>query len=66
MQKIESEFSEGELKAIALCVTFMIEDVSEELNSYEEARIDEATQTSRDVIAGLYDVLNKVRKLNNG
>jgi hypothetical protein len=66
MQKIESEFSEGELKAIALCITFMIEDISEELNSYEEARIDEATQTSRDVIAGLYDVLNKVRKLNNG
>ena len=63
MQKINNEFSSGELKAIALCVTFMIEDVSEELNSYEEARIDEAAQTSRDVLSGLYRILNKVRSL---
>jgi len=63
MQKINDEFSSGELKAIALCVTFMIEDVSEELNSYEEARIDEAAQTSRDVLSGLYRILNKVRSL---
>ena len=53
MQKINDEFSSGELKAIALCVTFMIEDVSEELNSYEEARMDEAAQTSREVLSGL-------------
>lgn len=63
MQKINDEFSSGELKAIALCVTFMIEDVSEELNSYEDAKIDEAAQTSREVLSGLYRVLNKVRKL---
>jgi hypothetical protein len=63
MQKINDEFSSGELKAIALCVTFMIEDVSEELNSYEEARMDEAAQTSRDVLSGLYRILNKVRDL---
>ena len=63
MQKINDQFSSGELKAIALCVTFMIEDVSEELNSYEEARIDEAAQTSREVLSGLYRILNKVRSL---
>jgi hypothetical protein len=63
MQKISNEFSSGELKAIALCVTFMIEDVSEELNSYEDAKMDEAAQTSRDVLSGLYKILNKVRDL---
>ena len=63
MQKIESEFSEGELKAIALCITFMIEDISEELNSYEDAKMDEAAQTSREVLSGLYKILNKVRDL---
>ncbi len=63
MQKINDEFSSGELKAIALCVTFMIEDVSEELNSYEDAKMDEAAQTSREVLSGLYKILNKVRDL---
>jgi len=63
MQKIDDEFSSGELKAIALCVTFMIEDVSEELNSYEDAKMDEAAQTSREVLSGLYKILNKVRDL---
>jgi hypothetical protein len=63
MQKISNEFSSGELKAIALCVTFMIEDVSEELNSYEDAKMDEAAQTSREVLSGLYKILNKVRDL---
>jgi len=63
MQKISNEFSSGELKAIALCVTFMIEDVNEELKSYEEAKIDEAADTSREVLSGLYRLLNKVRGL---
>lgn len=63
MQKISNEFSSGELKAIALCVTFMIEDVSEELNSYEDAKMDEAAQTSREVLSGLYKILNKVGDL---
>jgi len=63
MQKINDEFNSGELKAIALCVTFMIEDVSEELNSYEDAKMDEAAQTSREVLSGLYKILNKVRDL---
>jgi len=63
MQKISNEFSSGELKAIALCVTFMIEDVSEELNSYEDAKMDEPAQTSREVLSGLYKILNKVRDL---
>lgn len=60
----ENTFNSGELKAIALCVTFMIEDVTEELKSYEEAKIDEAAQTSREVLSGLHKVLNKVRKLD--
>jgi hypothetical protein len=63
MQKISNEFSSEELKAIALCVTFMIEDVSEELNSYEDAKMDEAAQTSREVLSGLYKILNKVGDL---
>jgi hypothetical protein len=63
MYEIKNQFSSGELKAISLCISFMIEDVNEELKSYEEAKMDEASQTSREVLSGLYEVLNKIRNL---
>jgi hypothetical protein len=63
MYEIKNQFSSGELKAISLCISFMIDDVNEELESYENASMTEAAQTSREVLSGLYEVLNKIRNL---
>jgi hypothetical protein len=65
MNGIENEFDSGQLKAIQLSVSFMIEDINEELESYENAKMCEAAQTSRDVLAEMYVILNKLRSIND-
>ena len=65
MNGIENEFDSGQLKAIQLSVSFMIEDINEELESYENAKMSEAAQTSRDVLAEMYVILNKLRSIND-
>jgi uncharacterized UPF0146 family protein len=64
MDEIKNQFSSGEIKTISLGISFMIEDVNEELEIYENANMTEAAQTSREVLSSLYEVLNKVRNLN--
>jgi hypothetical protein len=59
-----NEFSKTDLKAIEISVKFLVDDIAEELDSYEKAGMDEAEQTARNVLGDLYAVLNKVRKLN--
>jgi flagellar motor component MotA len=39
-----------------------LDDITEELKHYEESRMDEAVQTSREVLEVLYSVLKKVRE----
>jgi uncharacterized UPF0146 family protein len=63
---METEFmnslSKAELKAVELGLRFLLDDITEELKHYEEARMDEAVQTSREVLEVLYSVLKKVRE----
>ena len=63
---METEFmqtlSKAELKAVELGLRFLLEDITEELKHYEEARMDKAVQTSREVLEVLYSVLKKVRE----
>lgn len=63
---METEFmqtlSKAELKAVELGLRFLLDDITEELKHYEESRMDEAVQTSREVIEVLYSVLKKVRE----
>ena len=54
--------SKAELKAVELGLRFLLDDITEELKHYEEARMDEAVQTSREVLEVLYSVLKKVRE----
>ena len=63
---METEFmnslSKAELKAVELGLRFLLDDITEELKHYEEARMDEAVQTSMEVLEVLYNVLKKVRE----
>jgi hypothetical protein len=67
MQSKQIKFMEGltksELKAVEMCVKFMVDDITEELDSYENAGMEDAAQTSREVLGKLYNVLGKVRKI---
>ena len=67
MQSEQIKFMEGltksELKAVEMCVKFMVDDITEELDSYENAGMEDAAQTSREVLGKLYNVLGKVRKI---
>tara|TARA_R110000796_G_scaffold45496_2_gene110031 strand:- start:8955 stop:9143 length:189 start_codon:yes stop_codon:yes gene_type:complete len=56
--------SKSDLKAIEISVKFLVDDIAEELRSYEIAGMDDAEQTARKVLGDLYVVLNKVRKMN--
>ena len=47
-----------------MSLKLVLDDVIEELYSYETAGMYEASQISRDVLGDLYNVLNKVRKIN--
>lgn len=58
------ELSKSDLKAIEMSLKLVLDDVIEELYSYETAGMHEASQISRDVLGDLYNVLNKVRKIN--
>ena len=62
---METEFmqtlSKAELKAVELGLRFLLDDITEELKHYEDSRMDETVQTSREVIEVLYSVLKKVR-----
>ena len=58
------ELSKSDLKAIEMSLKLVLDDVIEELYSYETAGMYEASQISRDVLGDLYNVLNKVRKIN--
>jgi len=70
MQSEQIKFMEGltksELKAVEMCVKFMVDDITEELDSYENAGMEDAAQTSREVLGKLYNVLGKVRKIGMG
>jgi len=57
-----NSLSKAELKAVELGLRFLLDDITEELKHYEEARMDEAVQTSREVLEVLYSVLKKVRE----
>jgi len=53
----------ADLKAIEISVKFLVDDITEELDSYESAGMDEAAETSREVLGKLYNVLGKVRNM---
>jgi hypothetical protein len=53
----------SDLKAIEISVKFLVDDITEELDSYESAGMDEAAETSREVLSELYNVLGKIRKI---
>lgn len=53
----------ADLKAIEISVKFLVDDITEELDSYESAGMDEAAETSREVLSELYNVLGKIRKI---
>lgn len=56
--------NESEIKTIELSVKFLLDDVSEELRVYEESGIDDAAETSREMVSKLYKVLVKVRNMS--
>ena len=58
------ELNKADLKAIEMSLKLVLDDVVEELHSYETAGMDEASTISREVLSDLYNVLNKVRKMN--
>lgn len=57
------ELTRNDLKAIEVSVKFLIDDITDELNSYEDLGMEDAVDTSTGVLKNLYNVLNKVRKL---
>lgn len=57
------ELSKGDLKVIEMSIKQITDDVTEELDSYERAGMDEAVETSREVLSELYNVLGKIRKI---
>ena len=58
------ELNKADLKAIEMSLKLVLDDVGEELHSYETAGMDEASTISREVLSDLYNVLEKVRKIN--
>ena len=58
------ELNKADLKAIEISLKLVLDDVGEELHSYETAGMDEASTISREVLSDLYNVLKKVRKIN--
>lgn len=67
MKKIDimEKLSKSDLRAIEISVKFLVDDIAEELQGYENAGMHEAEQTARDVLGDLYVVLNKLRKIND-
>lgn len=65
MTKIDfmESLTKADLKAIEMSVKFLVDDITEELDSYENAGMDEAAETSREVLSTLYNVLGKVREI---
>ena len=65
MRKINfmEELTKADLKAIEISVKFLVDDITDELDSYENAGMDEAADTSREVLSNLYNVLGKVRNM---
>lgn len=57
------DLSRNDLKVIEMSVKLITDDVTEELYSYESAGMDEAAETSREVLSELYNVLGKIRKI---
>lgn len=57
------ELTKADLKAIEISVKFLVDDITDELDSYENAGMDEAADTSREVLSDLYNVLAKVRNM---
>jgi len=60
------DLSRNDLKVIEMSVKLITDDVTEELDSYERAGMDEAAETSREVLSELYNVLGKIRKIGMG
>lgn len=58
------ELTEKDFKAIEVSVKCLIDDITDELDSYEDAGMENAVDTSRDVLNDLYNVLGKVRKIS--
>ncbi len=58
------KLNKADLKAIEMSLKLVLDDVGEELHSYETAGMDEASTISREVLSDLYNVLKKVRKIN--
>ena len=59
------KLNKADLKAIEMSLKLVLADVGEELHSYENAGMDEASAISREVLYDLYNVLEKVRKMND-
>ena len=57
--------TKSDVKAIELSVKFLLDDISEELRVYEESGIDDAAETSREMVSELYKVLGKVRNMSS-
>ncbi len=59
------ELNKSDLKAIKMSLKLVLDDLEEELNIYENSGMDEASSISREVLSDLYNVLEKVRKIND-
>ena len=59
------ELNKSDLKAIKMSLKLVLDDLEEELNIYENSCMDEASSISREVLSDLYNVLEKVRKIND-
>jgi len=55
--------TKAELKAIEMSVKLLVDDIADELDNYENAGMEDAADTSREVLSTLYNVLGKVRNM---
>jgi hypothetical protein len=53
----------ADLKAIEISVKFLVDDIADDLDAYENAGMEDAIDTTREVLTELYNVLGKVRKI---
>ena len=55
--------TKAELKAVEMSVKLLVDDIADELDNYENAGMEDAANTSREVLSTLYNVLGKVRNM---
>lgn len=53
----------ADLKAIEISVKFLVDDIADDLDAYETAGMEDAADTTREVLTELYNVLGKVRNI---